>query len=62
MKIEVLRNEHISPLFLAAAEAAEEAILNAMFKAVTVEGRDGHKLEALPLDYVRKIMKGKQPK
>jgi len=56
-KIEVLKNEHISPLFLAAAEAAEEAILNAMFKATTVEGRDGHKLEALPLDKIREIMK-----
>jgi D-aminopeptidase len=62
MQVEVLRNEHTSPLFLAAAEAAEEAILNAMFKAVTIEGRDGHKLEALPLDYVRKIMKGTQGK
>ena len=61
-KIEVLMNEHMSPLFLAAAEAAEEAILNAMFKATTTEGRDGHKLEALPLDYVRKIMKGKHNK
>ena len=57
MKIEVLRNEHMSPLFLAAAEAAEEAILNSMFKAITVEGRDGNKLEALPLDKIREIMK-----
>jgi len=56
-KIEVLMNEHTSPLFLAAAEAGEEAILNAMFKATTVEGRDGHRLEALPLDKVKEIMK-----
>jgi len=62
LKIEVLKNEHISPLFLAAAEAAEEAILNAMFKAITIKGRDGHELGALPLDYVRKIMKGKHNK
>jgi D-aminopeptidase len=57
MQIEVLRNEHTSPLFLAAAEAAEEAILNAMFKATTTVGRDGHTLEALPLDKIREIMK-----
>jgi D-aminopeptidase len=57
LKIEVLRNEQMTPLFLAAAEAAEEAILNSMFKATTVEGRDGHKVEALPLNKIREIMK-----
>jgi len=56
LQIEVLMNEHTSPLFLAAAEAAEEAILNAMFKATTTVGRDGHTLEALPLDKIREIM------
>lgn len=56
-KIEVLRNEHMSALFLAAAEAAEEAILNSMFKATSMEGYRGHKVEALPLDKVREIMK-----
>ncbi|MBN1224371.1 MAG: P1 family peptidase [Candidatus Aminicenantes bacterium] len=60
LKIEVLRNELMSPLFLAAAEAAEEAILNSMFKATTMEGRDGNKLEALPLEKVREIMKWRQ--
>ena len=56
-KIELLRNRHMSALFLAAAEAAEEAILNSMFKATTMEGFRGHKIEALPLDKVREIMK-----
>ena len=54
--VEILRNNRMSPLFLAAAEACEEAILNAMFKAHTMEGRDGRKLEALPLDKVKAIM------
>jgi D-aminopeptidase len=54
--VETLRNSRMSPLFLAAAEACEEAILNAMFKAHTIEGRDGRKLEALPLDKVKAIM------
>jgi len=57
MKIEVLRNSRMSPLFLAAAEASEEAILNSLFKAESMEGSEGHKIEALPLDKVRKIMK-----
>lgn len=56
-KIEVLRNRHMSALFLAAAEASEEAILNSMFKATSMKGFKGHKVEAIPLDKVREIMK-----
>ena len=56
MQIEILRNRNVSPLFLAAAEAAEEAILNSMFKAQDMEGKDGRKIEALPLDKLKKIM------
>jgi D-aminopeptidase len=56
-KIEILRNSSMSPLFLATAEAAEEAILNSMFKAVSMKGRDGHKIEALPLDKIDKFLK-----
>jgi D-aminopeptidase len=55
--IEVLRNRHMSALFLAAAEASEEAILNSMFKATSMEGFRGHKINAIPLDKVREIMK-----
>jgi D-aminopeptidase len=52
----LLRNEQMSPLFLAAAEASEEAILNSLFKAERMEGKDGHVAEALPLDRVREII------
>jgi D-aminopeptidase len=55
--ITVLRNEAVSPLFLAAAEAAEEAILNSLFKAHRVEGKNGHVAEALPLDKLRELLK-----
>jgi len=55
-KIEILRNREMTALFLAAVEAAEEAILNSMFKAQDMEGKDGHKAEALPLDELKKIM------
>ncbi len=55
-QIEILRNRNLSPLFLAAAEAAEEAILNSLFKARDMEGKDGSKVEALPLDKLKKIM------
>jgi D-aminopeptidase len=56
MQIEILRDRNVSPLFLAAAEAAEEAILNSLFKARDMEGKDGSKIEALPLDKLKKIM------
>ena len=57
LSIEVLRNSQMSPLFLAAAEACEEAILNSMFRSEAMEGRDGNKAEALPLDKIKEIMK-----
>jgi D-aminopeptidase len=56
LKQEILRTDRMSPLFLAAAEASEEAILNSLFKATTMEGKDGHKEEAIPLDKVKAIM------
>jgi len=52
-----LRNEEISPLFLATIEATEEAILNSLFAAETMIGRDGHTIEALPIEEVIRIMK-----
>jgi D-aminopeptidase len=53
----VLRNDAMSPLFMAAIEAAEEAILNSLFNARTMTGRDGHEAAALPLEEVLAIMK-----
>jgi D-aminopeptidase len=50
-----LTNEAMSPLFAAAAEATEEAIYNAILKATTVESSRG-KLEAIPLDEVKRIL------
>lgn len=52
-----LDNDSVSPLFLAAIEATEEAILNSIFAAETMTGNDGSKVEKLPLEEVLKIMK-----
>jgi D-aminopeptidase len=52
----VLANEAMSPLFVAAAEATEEAIVNSLFRASTVTGR-GHTVEALPLDRTVEILR-----
>jgi D-aminopeptidase len=51
-----LPNEAVSPLFQAAIEATEEAILNALFKATTIRGYNGSVGEALPLDRVMAVV------
>jgi D-aminopeptidase len=53
----LLRNDEMSPLFMAVIEATEEAIINSLFKAETMTGKDNRKVEALPVDEVLKIMK-----
>ncbi len=55
----LLGDDSVSPLFQAAAEAAEEAILNSLFKAETMTGRDGHRAKALPLDGLKELLERK---
>ncbi len=52
-----LRNDELSPLFMAAIEATEEALLNSLFMAETMKGKNGRTVEALPLDKVIPILK-----
>ena len=49
-----LPNEQTSPLFEAAVEATEEAVINSMFAATPTDG-NGHHVEALPVDQVIKL-------
>ncbi len=51
-----LSNAAMSPLFLAAVEATEEAILNSLFMAETMTGRDGRSMEALPVSEVMVLL------
>ncbi len=53
---QVLRNEMMSPLFLAAIEATEEAILNSLFAAIDMKGHGGSDIKALPLEEVLPIL------
>lgn len=53
----IVADTHLSPIFSAAQEATEEAILNAMTSATTTVGRDGHTAHAIPLDQLVAIMK-----
>jgi D-aminopeptidase len=55
-RVEVITNDAMSPLFLAAIEATEEAVYNSMFRAVTTTG-NGHTVDALPIDKTVEILR-----
>ncbi len=55
--VPTLRNEAMTPLFLATIEATEEAIMNSLFAGETMIGRDGHKIEALPKEKVLEMLR-----
>jgi len=49
-------NDAMSPLFLAAIEATEEAVYNSLLRATTTTG-NGHTVEALPIDKTLEILR-----
>ena len=55
--VDVLPNDEINPLFEATIQATEEAIINAMVAAETMEGINGNKSYALPHKLVMDILK-----
>jgi D-aminopeptidase len=50
----VLHNDAVSPLFMAAIEATEEAIINSLLMAETMKGKEGRVVEALPVEKLRR--------
>lgn len=60
--VEELPNDKVAPLFMAAAEATEEAIVNSLFAAVPMKGHAGSSIEALPVDEVIRLYKQSRPK
>ena len=55
VSVEVLVNESMTPLFAATAEATEEAIYNAIFKATTISSSRGE-LRAIPLEDLMRVL------
>jgi L-aminopeptidase/D-esterase-like protein len=55
--LEMLPNDRINPLFEAATSATEEAIVNAMIAAETMEGVNGNKVYAIPHDRLIQVLK-----
>ena len=53
----VLRNDAVSTLFLATIEATEEAIINSLFAAQTMRGKENHLISSIPMSEVIRILK-----
>jgi D-aminopeptidase len=57
--VQMLSPDEMTPLFQATAEATEEAILNALALATTMQGLQGRTAHALPLDVVQQMLSAK---
>ncbi|MEQ8765280.1 MAG: P1 family peptidase [Planctomycetota bacterium] len=56
-KVELLEDRALDPIFLATVEAVEEAVYNSLTMATTIEGREGHVGEAIPIPALRRALK-----
>jgi D-aminopeptidase len=55
--LRVVADAHLDPIFEAAQDATEEAVLNALTMATTTVGRDGNTAHAIPLDRLAAILR-----
>lgn len=60
--VQTLPQPHLNPLFEAAAEAVEEAVLNCLCAAETMTGYKGRTVYALPLDELQAVMRRYRPR
>ncbi|MCY3413233.1 MAG: P1 family peptidase [Candidatus Heimdallarchaeota archaeon] len=58
-QVRLFPNNKINPIFNAAVEATEEAIINALCQAETMIGRDDHTVIAMPVDEIIKFLRTK---
>ncbi|MGE0008686.1 MAG: P1 family peptidase [Parvibaculaceae bacterium] len=56
-RMEAIANQDIDPLFQAAVEATEEAVVDSMIANETMIGRDGNRCVALPHDRLVEVMR-----
>src|SRR5213595_4029127 len=55
--VQTVQNDLIDPIFGAVVEATEEAVVNALVDNQTMTGAGNHRVEALPHDRLREILK-----
>lgn len=57
VKVDMLPNDSMNPLFEATVQATEEAIVNALVAAETMTGIEGHLAPAIPHELLRQVLK-----
>lgn len=57
VSVQMLPNDRMDALFEATVQATEEAVVNAMMAAKSMTGINGHRVEALPHDKLREVLK-----
>jgi L-aminopeptidase/D-esterase-like protein len=55
--VETIPNDRLDPIFEAVVQATEEAIVNALVDNHDMTGRDNHRVDALPHDRLRELLK-----
>ena len=55
--VTTIPNDLLDPIFAAVVQATEEAVVNALVDNHSMTGRDNHRVEALPHDRLREILK-----
>ena len=55
--VTTIPNDLMDPIFTAVVQATEEAVVNALVNNHSMTGRDNHRVEALPHDRLREILK-----
>ena len=55
--VATIPNGLMDPIFTGVVQATEEAVVNALVDNHSMTGRDNHRVEALPHDRLREIMK-----
>ena len=56
-KVQILSNDDISAFFDATVQATEEAIINTLVAAETMTGIDGHRVDRLPHEQLKDVLK-----
>src|SRR5256714_12239845 len=55
--VQTIPNDLLDPLFAGVVQATEEAVVNALVDNRSMTGRDNHRVEALPRDRLRELLK-----
>ena len=55
--VETIPNDRMDPIFTAVVEATEESIINALVDNQGMTGRDNHRVDALPRNRLRELLK-----